>query len=169
MSTNDIATVDNIVDHTAATYTHVIANASVIPPAAVPAKVDHVPDAVFSQICRCCDRKRIKLIIFTNPFRFLAAYHKEVPVGKPVPSYLFSSVTNFFNDRMPAEQRKVAKDRYTAPDGVPYAKRPRINDVVRRNMSRFNKIWMMINVISNLVFGCNRTHFVGDGWYQHQR
>jgi hypothetical protein len=40
---------------------------------------------------------------------------------------------------MPVEQRKVAKDRYTAPDGIPYAKGPRINDVVRRNMSRFNK------------------------------
>jgi hypothetical protein len=44
---------------------------------------------------------------FYKSIPVLAAYHKQVPVGKPVPSYLILSVTQFFNDRMPADQRKI--------------------------------------------------------------
>jgi hypothetical protein len=116
--------VDKVVDHTAAVSsvvsTDVPINAVVDKSAAVAAEEDIV-DQCYKGIA------------------VLDAYHKGVPVGKPVPNYLISTVKKAFNSRMPSEQRKLAKDRYPTPKGVPFAKGPRINDVVRRNMSRFNK------------------------------
>jgi hypothetical protein len=60
-----------------------------------PAKVVHASDAV-GVIPVAVATEEDKADQFYKSIPLLAAYHKEVPVGKPVPSYLLSSVTHFF-------------------------------------------------------------------------